>query len=197
MPRNWWRSCFSLTFTWNRCRCFEWFLASPAEKEIPKHHHVYKCNRLLSKWPRFLRQHTKQLHLSVERQHVNQCKLGSVPLASASPDNPTQTCIWDHMSMFGEARRVTTAIGYCAERFWYVASSLQPALQSVEFWSFSISCILFINVWLQKKFSSSCFCHWWGDKQQVEQVPPYNMLLNTCTALALLIICDQSFRLLE
>ncbi len=139
MPRNWWGSCFSLTFTWNRCRCFEWFLASPAEKEIPKHHHVYNlCNRLLSKWPRFLRQHTKQLHLSVERQHVNQCKLGSVPLASASPDNPTQTCIWDHMSMFGEARRVTTTIGYCAERFWYVASSLQPALQSVEIWPFHV-----------------------------------------------------------
>ena len=33
------------------------------------------------------------------------------------------------MNMFGEARTVTTAVGYCAERFWYLASSLQPALQ--------------------------------------------------------------------
>ena len=128
MPRNRWRSCFSLAFAWNGCKYVEWFLATSAVKRNPKTSPCIKPMEPVEycKWPRFLPQHT------------NQCKVGFVPLASASPDNPTPTCmLWICLVRHGEARRVTAPIGY----YSYVASSLQPALQSVEIWiNLTISC---------------------------------------------------------
>lgn len=125
MPRNWWRSCFSLAFAWNRCKYFEWFLATTAVKRNPKTSPLIKPMQQVEycKWPRFLPQHTISMQSWI--------RAFGLCIAWQSHSN------MHIMNVFGEARRVTAAIGY----YSYVASSLQPALQSVEIWiNLTISC---------------------------------------------------------